>query len=226
MKWKGSQAEDRIVVRDFVTLVLTELEPLLLEWVIPHDFQPELRFATTVHIPFLDGRAAPIILNGGIDIVVRLRHDLPERDLKKGDFVLFDLKSTKDAAYLSATLGQGIFYDISFGHWWGDRNEPKDFAFIVPAIDEKVVWVDIDDEDRRVMLSRIVTMAQSIWADNWAPKIDDEGCEYCEARHVCDKFAVPMSVDPAGTHRSSFNEAAAIRAAARETAEREYEEVG
>jgi hypothetical protein len=221
VQWKGNAAADRAGVREFVRLVLTELEPMLLQWVVPHDYQPELRFATTVHVPYLDGKPAPITLTGGIDIVVRLRHDVPSRGLSAGEFVLFDLKATKDSAYIDATLGQGIFYDIAFGHWWGDVTEPKSFGFIVPAIDEKMVWTGITDYDRRVMVSRIVKMAQSMWAEHFEPKVDDDGCQWCEVRHVCDKFAVPISKDAAGKNRASFELAAQMREAARAAAEEE-----
>jgi hypothetical protein len=205
VRWRGGDPQrDRAEVLEFCTLVVTRLEPILLKHVVPFDYQPELRFETWIGLPDPSGDIKPVRLVGGIDIVVRLPDDR---------FVLFDLKATKQDSYIGKTLGQGIFYDISWKHYWGEH--PVRFGFIAPALDERLVWCDISEEDRTVMRSRIMRFAQGMWRGDWAPKADDDGCDYCDTKHVCDKYAAPSSVDEQGRHRVSFDQALAARRSAR-----------
>ena len=181
IKWRGDPQVDRKEVQEFCTLVVTRLEPILLKWVVPFDYQPELRFEAWIGLPDLNGDTTPVRLVGAIDIVVRL----PD-----GRFVLFDLKATKQESYMSKTLGQGIFYDVSWAHYWGEH--PIRFGFIAPALEERLIWCDINEGDRAVMRSRIMRFAHGMMAGEWAPKADDEGCEHCDCKHVCDKYALHL----------------------------------
>jgi hypothetical protein len=209
IKWRGDKNEDRQRVLDFVIDVVDRLEPILMEHVIPHDYHPELKFEQIIGIPYLDGRPVGVKLIGGIDIAVRLRE--PQYGLEPGDFVLWDLKATQNDEYIAKVVGQGIFYDIAFGHWWGDVTQPKRFGFVAPALKEPVQWLTIDDQDRRAMLERVVRFAHGMWQGRWEPKASDEGCSMCEVRHVCDKFQVHMSSDDVGKHRASFAATAKAR---------------
>jgi hypothetical protein len=200
VKWRGDPQVDRKEVQEFCTLVVTRLEPILLKWVVPYDYQPELRFEAWIGLPDLNGDTTPVRLIGAIDIVVRL----PD-----GRFLLFDLKATKNDSYIAKTLGQGIFYDVSWAHYWGQH--PIRFGFIAPALDERLIWCDIDTGDRAVMHSRIMRFAQGMWAGEWAPKADDEGCDHCDCKHACDKYALHLTVDDQGRHRASFEEALEAR---------------
>lgn len=204
VKWKGDPQKDRADVLEFCTLVVTRLEPILLKWVVPFDYQPELRFEAWVGLPNLEGENTPIRLIGGIDIVVRL----PD-----GRFILFDLKATKQDSYIAKTLGQGIFYDISWKHYWGEH--PIRFGFIAPALEERLVWCDINDQDRDVMRARIMRFAQGMWAGDWTPRADDDECTYCDCKHVCAKFDLHLTVDDQGHHRASFDQALEARRSAR-----------
>jgi hypothetical protein len=194
VKWRGDPRKDKRDIVEFVTAVVSKLEPILMKWVVPNDYAPELKFRTTIGLPYLDGRTVGVMLIGGIDIVVRL----PD-----GRWVLFDLKATKERRYIDATLGQGIFYDIAWESYYGE-GPPVAFGFIAPALDEPLIWIKISDEDRRVMLTRMEAMAHGMWRGDWTPKVDNEGCEFCPARHVCDKFVIHLVKDERGRHRASF----------------------
>lgn len=205
VSWKGDPRRDQEEVRRFVSMVVTNLEPILTKWVIPFDYQPELKFETVIGIPYLDGRTVGIKLIGGIDIVVRIQRDPPV-------FILFDLKATKNDSYIAKTLGQGIFYDISWASYF-KQGYPARFGFIAPALNDQLIWADITDEDRRVMMSRVIAFAQGMWRGDWAPKVDNEGCDFCTTKHVCDKFAVHLVKDADGRNRVSFEDAIAARRA-------------
>lgn len=209
IRWRGNRERDRALVTNFVTEVVRDLEPILLKLVVPHEYQPEMRFRTTIQIPYLDGRMTSIDLIGAMDIVTRLLY--PMLGLNTEDWVSYDLKATKDPKYMSKTAGQAIFYDIGLGHFIGDTSQPKLFGFIAPAIPEKVVWVRITNDDRRMMMARIIAMAQGMWKQDWDPKESDAGCQWCEVQHACTKWAVEVDRDAAGRNRASFQKAATKR---------------
>ena len=200
IRWRSDPRTDKQEITEFVTSVVTKLEPILLKLVVPYDYQPELKFRTTMGLPYLDGRIVGVKLIGGIDIVVRDN---------EGRFILYDLKATKERRYIDSTLGQGIFYDIAWEAYFGVR--PVMFGFIAPALDEPVIWVKVSDDDRSVMMARVTKFAHGMWRGDWTPKTDDEGCRFCEARHVCDKFAIHLATDEMGRHRVSFEHTVAAR---------------
>lgn len=203
VRWRGDPLTDRQLVTNFVREVVSELEPILEKYVLPHDYQPELSFRTPIFVPYLDGNMTAVEMIGGIDIVVR------ERDT--GDYVLYDLKATKNPAYLNTVAGQAIFYDIAFGNWIGDQKQPIKFGFIAPAVKEKVVWAHITDDDRRVMMTRIVRFCQGQWRKEWDPKKANSGCSECEVRHACVKWTVSSVKDSQEQNRASFMETARAR---------------
>lgn len=210
IKWKGNQAKDRDNVKKFVHEVITELEPILAHWVIPYDYEPELRFKTTIGVPYLDGRTTGVILNGGIDIATR--YEAASDEHPAGRFRLFDLKATKNKGYINTTVGQSTFYQLAFGHYIGDREQPDtDFGFISPALETKIHWSHVTEEDQRAMMSRIINYCHAQWKADWNPKADDDGCAYCTTRHVCPKFALQIDKDAHGKHRASFEKQAANR---------------
>jgi hypothetical protein len=204
VRWKGDPREDRRKVQEFCTEVVSKLEPILLKWVTPFDFQPELRFETHIAVPYLDGRLVAVTLVGGIDIVVRL---------PSGEFVLFDLKATRQDSYIAKTLGQGIFYSLAWKHYWGVH--PVRFGFIAPALDERLIWCDISEDDYTTMRSRIMKFATGMWSGEWSPKFDNEGCDFCEVRHACDKFAIHLTPDDRGRNQASFEQALEARRSGR-----------
>mgnify|MGYP001613513782 CR=1 FL=1 len=178
VRWKGDPNKDKESVKKFVRELVVKLEPILFDLVVPYDYQPEKSFSVRVNIPGLEGAPTPILLRGGIDIVVR-----PKR------FQLWDLKATSDASYVKKVLGQGVFYDLAWGLLF---EPPESFGFIVPMCAETVVRARITEEDRTVMMSRVISFAHAQWRGEWYPKVDDVGCNsWCPVSHACEKFKAP-----------------------------------
>jgi hypothetical protein len=86
-----------------------------------------------------------------------------------------------------------------------------EWGFVTPLLDERMIPVTVERDDRSAMLSRIIKYAQGVWHDQWVPKADDSGCDWCEARAACQKFKQVSIVDENGKQRLSFMEAAAQR---------------
>lgn len=202
IKWQGNPAADRKKVLDKCLLAARRLEPILLEHVVPYTYEPEKKFKVWVGIPDPWGNRVGIQLTGGIDIVVR------DDD---GNFKLFDLKTTADKNYLRSSAGQAVFYDIAWGHWWGDRAQPATFGFIAPLLTEKMIPIAVNDGHRRVMMQRIIKAAHGMIRDEWKPKESNSGCSWCEAQPWCPKFALVTAKDDIGRNRVSFAATAQAR---------------
>lgn len=206
--WRGNPIEDQNNVKDFCRQVVARLEPWLLENVIPFDYAPEIKFKANMQIPYVCDTAeenikAPLRMIGGIDILVRDDKD---------KFHLFDLKVTRDPSYIRSTLAQLIFYDLAWGVIQGDFDHAVEWGFVAPALPEFLIPITVGQEDRRMMMSRIVKYAQGVWNDEWKPKADDTGCDWCEARGACDKFKDVAIIDENGKQRLSFTKSAEQRA--------------
>lgn len=204
IKWRGNPIHDQREVKADVRAAAKKLEPWLIENVLPYDYQPEVRFTAYLQVPYIcEDRLGIVKMIGGIDIVVRD---------DQGKFRLYDLKMTQNESYIRSTLAQLIFYDLAWGVIQEDFYHAAEWGFITPALPERLISITVDRDDRRAMLSRIVQYAQGFWSDEWSPKADDEGCNYCEARGACDKFKTVAITDENGRQRLSFAQAAAQRA--------------
>lgn len=206
--WKGNPNTDMAAVQKFCRETVTTLEPWLYKNVLPYGFAAEHKFKAHMEIPYLrDGVRAPIKLIGGLDIIVQD---------DQGKFRLYDLKVTKNHDYIKSTLAQLIFYDIAWCIINGAWDSCVEWGFITPAIpNEPYIPIIVTEEDRRIMMSRVVKYAQGVWNDNWAPKADDVGCNWCEARGMCQKFKTVPIVEANGKQRLSFADAAKTRSAFR-----------
>lgn len=191
LAWKHPKDKENLL--NLVLDTVTKLEPMLLHYVTPHNFHPELRTKVRIKIPYLDGNITTIIMAGGIDIAVQVTTPLqltdPEQTLlSPNDYFLIDLKSTKNMSYLQETAQQSVFYDIMFGHHVGDTSQPKKFAFFFPPAKNQIIWMNITDDMRAQMMGRIIRVAHGMWKREWDPKDDDDGCIVCDTKHTCDKF--------------------------------------
>lgn len=208
IKWRGNPNEDRAKVREFCQGVVRELEPILMQKVIPYRYQPEVRFTIPMYLPDLNGEPRLVHLIGGIDIAV-----LDDND----DFELIDLKSTADESYVRrGILGQLTFYSIAWGQYVGQRDQPRRACFVLPACRQKVVPVDVGPEERKVMLSRIVAMAHGVWREEWQPNPGGQ-CGWCDVKGACDHFKAPVVQDESGKRRTSFVALAESRRKTRES---------
>lgn len=200
IKWKGNPIEDQNNVKAYCRSTVQKLEPWLQENVLPFGYAPEVKFRAHMEVPGLcEGQFGPVKMIGGIDIVVQD---------DAGKFRLYDLKTTTNSSYIRSTLAQLIFYDLAWGVIQGDFYHANEWGFVTPALpDEPYIPITVDREDRQVMLSRIIKYAQGVWRDNWAPKSDDDGCNFCEAKGACDKFKSIPIADENGKMRVSFAQA-------------------
>jgi hypothetical protein len=206
IKWRGNPLQDQQEVLAYCRQTVTTLEPWLVRNVLPYDYQPEVRFRAHMKVPYLcEGERLFGIVKmiGGIDIVVRD---------DQGKFRLYDLKTTKNDGYIRSTLAQLIFYDLAWGVIQGDFYHAVEWGFVTPALPEPYIPITVGREDRAAMLSRIIKYCHGVWADQWQPKADDDGCNWCEARGSCEKFREVPIVDENGKQRLSFTQAAAQRA--------------
>lgn len=187
IRWRGKN--DRAVTANLVREAVRQLEPILFKLVVPHEYEPEFRFDVPISIPYLDGHMTSIGLIGGIDLAVV---DKPP------DVALYDLKITKNPQYVRKTLGQAIFYDIAFGHWYG-RN-PRSFDFIMPLCSPMLVPVHVTEDDRRQMMARVIKMAHGMWRKEWETNRGSQ-CRYCEVKPACPEFVNRVRVDARGQRR-------------------------
>jgi PD-(D/E)XK nuclease superfamily len=189
IQWKGDPTEDRRSVIATVREGLEKLEPLLHKYVLPFEYQPELRFRTTIGIPYLDGRTMAVDLIGGMDILVRDN---------EGNFRIIDLKMSRNEAYvLRALLGL-------------PADQPKYLSFFTPLTPQIFHDVVATQEDYTIMVSRITAACHGMWRKEWQPTSENV-CHFCDVKNACDRWATPNVIDAQGKARVSFAQAAAMR---------------
>lgn len=201
VRWR--HRDDRQNVRYFCQEAVLRLEPILNQLVTPYEYQPALRFKTRMNIPGLaeDGPPVTILLNGEMDVLTREAGKLPEITLDpdpmqiamdniamRPKYRVWDLKVTKDAQYWRKTTPQLVFYDIVCSCLFG---LPTVEAGLIQPMVDSCPWLSFtpSDEDRTVMYSRIVNVAHSIMRQDYSPKVGTEGCDRCECRNACVRYA-------------------------------------
>lgn len=209
IRWRGNPTQDFENVRALCVTVLTNLEPLLFDRIIPKNYEAEVRFGfkntpyPIIGIPGLDGRPRPVLLLGGIDILTQDPDD-------PTCYGLYDLKATSNDDYVrGGILAQLTFYAIAikvmFGHY------PREVAFLTPGTTQQFVPVIIGKDEVLTMYSRIERYCNGVWRKEWQPKDKiDSDCDYnCDVKHACDLFKLPQH------KKVSFSEMAAQRRNAR-----------
>lgn len=174
--WKS--ATDKADTRAFCRELVARLEPILVRYALPFEWQEAKRFSVPIAVPYLDGRLREIILVGEIDLLVR--------DCE-GRIAVWDLKATRDNGYYRKVLGQLAFYALAVRAMTGQF--PVMTGLIQPMCDQRVLPVTVDHDAVAQMAGRITKTAQDIWAGRLAPKEDNVGCAYCPVKHACPKFS-------------------------------------
>lgn len=193
VKWRGNPNEDKKNVLDMAMEAVENLEPILLEKVIPYDYRPEFRITAPINIPGLDGKPVTVELFLAADVAVC-------RD--EGWYGLYDLKVTRGGGYMDSTLGQLIFYDLAFRAWTGFH--PKEHEFWAPLLKEKIIPMHVTTEDRQYMVSDIVSCFHSVWRGESELTEDKNECYNCPVKHACPRFVTPITKDEQGKNRASF----------------------
>lgn len=176
VRWRN--ASDRGEVTKFCKTLVAKLEPILQQHVLPYDFEPAKRFKTPITIPYLDGTPTSINLVGEFDILVR--DSLPK-------YNVWDLKATADPNYWKKTVGQLVFYDLCIISMFGEAT--GEVGLIQPMCPDETLRFEVTGDERRQMLSRIMTLAEAQWSGKNDPKEGTEGCSWCSVNHACAKYA-------------------------------------
>jgi len=176
VRWRNPG--DRAELAGFCTELLHKLEPILDTLVLPYEFHSALTFRAPITVPYLDGRPTTVILRGEMDL---LTHQGPD------DWVVWDLKGTKDDQYWRKVLGQLVFYDLAVLATRGVATSRV--GLIQPMCRRPVLEFVLTAEHRRQMWAQILRMAEDIWRTHAPPKADTDGCTQCEVRHACVRYA-------------------------------------
>lgn len=175
VRWKaaGEKDEKRELCREMVT----QLEPLLDRMCLPYEWDPAIRFAVPMTIPY-GNSLRPVTLVGETDLLVRM---------KDVGTIVWDLKATRDPSYWRKVTGQLLFYEIAIAAMTGAW--PYASGLIQPMCEDQLPLFRFTDQERREMLTRICAVAADIWQGRIEPKVDNAGCQRCEVRPSCPKFA-------------------------------------
>jgi hypothetical protein len=176
VRWKN--LEDKAATLEFCRELVTRLEPILVKYALPFEWEPAKRFQVPVRIQDLGGHWREITLVGEMDLLVRD---------SEGRLAVWDLKATRDNGYYKKVLGQLAFYAIACKAMYGQL--PAMTGLFQPMCDQQVLPVTVDADAVAQMASRITKAARDILAGHVAPKAGNDGCAYCAVQHACPKFS-------------------------------------
>ena len=212
IRWRGDPRVDQEKVRAFAKRAVDSVEPFLFERVLPHLYQPEMRFEVPMLLPDLANAKRPVLLVGGMDIAVL---ELPGQE----QAWLYDLKVTENEGYIRASMGQLIFYSLAWAIMREHPHERIGTAYLAPCCTTQYFPLLVTDQERRAMLARVMRYCQARWneSDALPPAVDAAGepvsieeCFRCDVKHACTRFGDPQT-DAKGRHRVNFTTTARAR---------------
>lgn len=168
---------DRADVQKKCIEAVTKIEPALVKYVLPYEWQVDFGFKTPVLMRAPWGLDR-VILNGFMDIIVRN----PEDD----SWRIYDVKHTADKNYWRGSFGQLVFY--GYENQLRTGKIPIEVGFFQPLVAESVKRFSIDDSHVNALAGRIQSMAWSVWNEYDEPRSDNKVCSFCEVKHACVKF--------------------------------------
>lgn len=190
---------DREQIRKFCTELITRLDPILTEHVLPYPYEHGKWFKVPLKLPNrITGTLSEVLLTGEMDLIVD--NDGP---------VVWDLKGTADDQYYRKVIAQLTFYDLAV--WASSGRKTRFTGLIQPMCTEPLLVFEVTDAQRADMLARIDRYAHDVWAGETACKEGTSGCQWCDVRHACERFQQP-AIDTFGDLADH------LRTAARETA--------
>lgn len=175
VRWKNQA--DRANVAKVCTELLTRLEPILQQLVLPHDYEPAKRFKVPLDIPGPFNEKISITMNGEMDLLVREQGT---------DWCVYDLKATANDSYWRKTVMQLVFYDLAVRASMGKYSTK--LALIQPLCKEPIVMIEPTEQLRSELVGRIINYVHSRAKEDYAPKEDTSGCSYCDVRFACLAF--------------------------------------
>lgn len=203
---KKDPLADEATAKALSVEAVNALEPFLFARVLPYEYEPEWRFKVPLGLPSSQGFTRTVVLNGGADIIVH--------NSDADEWFVYDLKTTRNESYVQgSTLGQLIFYQLAVRLTQGAEYGKIKTAFLTPACKTQYHSLEISDQDRTHLMSRIITFAQSVWDDTEPTLTEDLNvCWWCDLKAVCPRYT---SVLVEGEHKVSLADTAKIRKAAK-----------
>lgn len=175
VRWRS--ASDRREMTDFCVELVNRLEPILGELVLPYDYEPAKRFKVPLSLP-VRGVPTEIMLSGEMDILGRAGTD---------EWFVWDLKATKDDGYWRKTIGQLAFYDLAVTSAFGAPTQRV--GLIQPMCKERVMDLQVSDQQRVELVTRIARYVDSVQHRKQVPTSDSKYCSWCAVKHACPKFS-------------------------------------
>lgn len=157
---------------------VTNIEPLLIEHVLPNDYQVDFRFKAPLGIPNAQDELEYVQIRGAMDIIVR--------DPVTGEFDVWDVKHTRDKGYWRKTVGQLSFYDLAVFAMFGQ--DARRVGLLQPLTPEPFFPYELDDGRRSQLLQRVIAYSQDLWAENFEPNGKPSECSFCDVKFACSKF--------------------------------------
>lgn len=175
MSWKDSQDRNR-VEKECIEAV-TKIEPDLLKYVLPFDYDADFSFTAPVTVPHPDGGMETVYLVGYMDIIVRD---------KRGQWWVFDVKHTKDSGYWRKTVAQLTFYDLAVLLMFGQPT--KGTALFQPLATPTKHPHQVTEQARNELMQRFMNLAWDRFMDDRTPREDRKPCGFCDVKHACTVF--------------------------------------
>lgn len=198
VRWKN--LADKATMQAKVEQLVVTIEPWLVTNVLPHEFEPEVRFRFPISMPGLRGEDVVVMLVGGIDILVRTA---------EGDWHVWDLKATANPDYWRSSKGQLVFYGLALQMGFAPHKVPTKVGLVQPLVPEFEKVLELTDEDYSLMWSRMVRMLHDIQRGDFAYREGViSGCNWCEVRSACSRFKPVKAFvrEPRETEDDGFSE--------------------
>lgn len=180
VRWKD--ANDKAEVEKDCIEAVTKIEPALVKYVLPYQYQVDRRFRIPLDIPYR-GEKVRVLLIGAMDITVY--------NEAANWWANYDVKMTRDEGYWKKTQGQMAFYDLANELEHGQPTRAS--ALLQPMCAKQIRVIPITADKRAQMLSHIVTFAQASLEGNMGFTSKPSICTYCDFKHACPKFKPVMN---------------------------------
>lgn len=192
VRWRD--AADRKQIRDFCVELVTRLDPILAEQVLPYRYEHGKWFKVPMTLPGLNGQPRDILLTGEMDLLVW--DDGP---------IVWDLKGTADDQYYRKVIAQLTFYDLAV--WFSSGQKSRFVGLMQPMCSERLLVWEVSDHARAELMNRITRYAHDVWSNEKTCKDGTAGCNWCDVRHACVRYQQP-SLDAFGELADGLRKAA------------------
>lgn len=174
--WKHST--DRKEVEAACRQAVTNIEPALLKYVLPYEYQVDFAFRTPLLMQAPWGMDR-VSLNGYMDIIVY--------DPDSASWRIYDVKHTLNKSYWKDSFGQLMFYSLENQIRTGSL--PVEVGFFQPLVPkEPVKRFAVNPTEVNYLTGRIQSMAWEFWSGEDEPTTNNSICTFCDVKHACKKF--------------------------------------